>query len=149
MSQTYNRKGFFPEDAHARKVRLPIAASQTLSMGDAVILSSGQVAVALAASTSLCGVVAQDCSGLAANTPVAVWADPDTVFIGTADADSSSSLAGAEVDLVGATGAMQLDVGASTTDVFKLLSALPDDDTASANARWQTKINKHDFAPTR
>lgn len=146
--QSHNRKGFFPKNPNARIEYLPIAASQTLSEGDAVILSSGQVAIGLAASATLCGVVAQDCSSLAAGTLVPVYADPYEIFIGLTDADSSSLAVGAEIDLVGATGAMLLDVGASTTDVFKVLRECdePEQDNTAASARWEFVINKHAFA---
>jgi len=143
MGQAENRKGFFPADPEARMNYYPIAASQTLAAGDAVILTSNLVDVALDSSAALLGVIARDCSGLAASTMVPVWDDPDTVFIGTANADSSGVGAGDEVDLVGTTGIMQIDEDASSTDVFKLIAALPDDAPATANCRWKFKINKH------
>lgn len=145
--QSHNRKGFMPLNPDAVIKWLPIAASQTLTKGDAVILSSGLVAIAVAGSAALVGVVAQDCASLAASTLVPVWCDPEEDFIGLADADSSSVTAGSEVDLVGATGAMLLDVGASTTDVFKLQYQYdPEEDLTTASARWVFRINKHEFA---
>lgn len=146
MAQANNKKGFYPESPNAHIGYYPIATGQTLTAGDAVILSSGQVAIALANSARLLGVVARDCASLAAGTLVPVYDDPDTVFIGCADADSSSSTAPSQIDLVGATGAMLLDVGASSTDVFILLNALPDDTTSTALARWRFKIYKHEAA---
>jgi hypothetical protein len=147
MGQTNNKYGAWPiNEKKAEITHLPIAASQTLAAGDFVILSSGLVQIALAASAELCGVVARDCSGLAASTRVPVYADPDTVFEVIADADSSSVTAGAEVDIIGATGAMMMDADASSTDVLTAIRSNADDDTSSAYARWLVKINKHAFA---
>ena len=69
-----------------------------------------------------------------------------TIFIGTANVDSSASAPADEVDLIGDTGNVQLDVGASLTDVFKLLAPLPDDDITAPHARWRVTINKHQTA---
>lgn len=146
-NQSHNRKGFRPLGPNPRIGEYPIAASQTLAAGDAVILSSGQVSIGLAASAVLLGVVARDCASLAANTYVPVYDDPAQVFVGRADADSSSLVAGDEVDLVGGTGAMQLDADASTTDVFKLIRLHNKTDAAAtAGAEWEFQINKHALA---
>jgi len=150
MGQSNNKYGAWPIDlAQASQgLRwLPIAGSQTLTKGDFVILSSGLVAIALANSAELCGVIAQDCASLTAGTLVPVYADPDTVFEVIADADSSSQVAGNAPGIVGATGAMMLDVGDdNSTDVLVCLRANPSDTTSSAYARWLVKIGKHAFA---
>ena len=145
-SQAHNRKGFFPADIGKAKLRrLPVAAAQTLAAGDVVILSSSQVAIGLAGSAELCGVIAEPSVGQAAGTEVMVWADPETVFIARTNADTSVG-AGAEVDLVGGTGAMEIDEDASSTDVIVLLGQVDPDETAAAGQRWYCKINKHAFA---
>ncbi len=150
-SQAHNLKGFWPLDSGAEITYLKVAATQTLTKGDAVILSigSGLVSIGLAASAELCGVIAQDSVLQASGTLVAVYANPNEKFIGNADADSSASVAGAYVDLVGATGAMLLDVGLSVTDVFTLVAPYDSSEAlATANARWICQINKHAFAET-
>jgi hypothetical protein len=147
MGQSNNKYGAWPTDEKRAPItHLPIAASQTLAAGDLVILSSGQIAIAVAGSAELVGVIARDCSSLAANTRVPVYADPDTVFEMIANADSSSVTIGGEYDLVGATGAMMINVGASSTDVFTVVRSNADDNTSNAYARWHVKINKHAFA---
>ena len=149
MGQSNNKYGAFPIDDKAPITWLPIASSQTLTKGDFVILSSNLVAIALANSAELCGVIAQDCSGLASSTLVPVYATPDTVFEIIADADSSSLGVGDVPGIVGSTGAMMLDVGDdNSTDVLIALRSNPEDSTSSAYARWLVRINKHAFAET-
>jgi hypothetical protein len=145
-NQAHNRQGFYPKNPDAKITHLPIAASQTLNKGDAVILSSGLVAIALADSAVLAGVVAQDASGKSAGDLVACWIDPDEVFIGVADADSSSLTAGSEPDIIGATSAMMIDADASAIYPIKLLKVEGGDAAATARCRWSFKINKHAFA---
>lgn len=146
MAQADNSKGLYPLNPRTAPVTyLPIKATQTLTKGDAVILSSGQVAIALAGSATICGVIARDCASLAAATEVPVYADPDTLFVARQDGSDALTV-GSEQDLIGATGAMQLDSDASTTDVFKLVRELDYDETDAAGKRWVVKINKHDFA---
>jgi hypothetical protein len=146
-AQSHNRQGFYPVNPDAKISYLPVAATQTISRGDAVILSSGLVAIGLAGSAVLAGVIAEDSTLQTAGTLVACYIDPDEVFVGVADADSSSLVAGDEADLIGATSAMMIDADASTTDVFKLLRLHdPAEAAATARAQWQFKINKHAFA---
>ena len=135
MGQSHNKYGAFPYDMRQASqgiMWLPIAASQTLTKGDFVILSSGQIAIALATSSELCGVIAQDCASLTAGTLVPVYANPETIFEIIADADSSGVTSGAEYDIVGTTGAMMLDVGGSTYDVLVALRQNPDDTNTDA-----------------
>ena len=152
MAQADNKKGFYPlYPDNARITELPVATTQTLAVGDAVILSSGQVAIALANSAILCGVMAEPSVLATAATKVKVYADPDTIF--QCRQDSTDAIAiGDEIDLAGATGAMQLDGNVSTADQFKLIGGpLPNEGdnstpTAAAGRRWAVKINKHEFA---
>jgi hypothetical protein len=135
-------KGFLPYDVNAPIRYFPIKASVTLARGDAVILTSGQVDIALAASANLLGVVARACASLAAATLVPVWSDPDTEFIGRQD-DATALAVGSEYDLVGATGAMQIDGDASSTDVFKLVREYDAAEADAIGKGWIFKINKH------
>jgi len=151
--QTHGARGFFPVESSSAKIRrLPVAAAQTLKRGDMVILSSGQIAIALAASGELAGVIAEDSAAQAENTLVDVYADPETVFVGRADgalalADALNSLK--EIDITGATGAMMIDANASATDVLLIVEQYDTrEDLTAAGAQWKFKINKHAFANT-
>ncbi len=147
MAQSNNKYGFWPASGrHARITYLPVKASQTLAVGDAVILSSNQVAIALYDSAELCGVMAQPAASLDAGTMVAVYADPDTYFEAIADADSSSVEPGDKIDIVGGTGAMMLDADATSTNVMCVLRGNVEDTDSSAYARWLVKIDLHAFA---
>lgn len=145
-SQGCRPRGARPANPDAKVRWLKIAGSQTLTKGDFVILSSGLVQIALATSAELCGVVAQDCASLTAGTLVPVWADPSEEFLVIASADASSVTAGSEYDISGATGAMVMNVAASTYDVLVPLRMNPDDAVATAGSEWIAKINKHAFA---
>jgi hypothetical protein len=146
MGQSNNKYGAWPINDNAPITWLPIKTTQTLTKGDFVILSSGQVAIALANSAELCGVIAQDCASLTAGTLVPVYADPETDFEVICDAISSGTTPGAAHDIVGSTGAMMLDVGASTYDVLTIKKFNPEDSTAAAYARCTVRITKHAYA---
>lgn len=146
--ETYNLLGFRPLTPCCASVRyFPIAASQTLAAGDPVILSSGQVAVAVAASSAeLLGVVAEDCVSLAANTQVPVYCDPNTIFVARGSAAPSSCTIGTAYDLSGTTGAFEVNVAASSQALFTYLGVVPGDDNTVDGANMQVKIAKHALA---
>ncbi len=138
--------GFRPANAFPKIRWLPVAATQTLAPGDLVILSNNQIAIATATSAELCGAMAGRSVLADAGTLVPVYADPDEEFVCIADADSSGVGAGDYRDIVGATGAMQMDVGGTTYNVLTALRANPDATLTSAYAQWIVKIALHAFA---
>ena len=72
-------------------LELPVAASQALLLGDAVVLSSGQVAKAGDGTGRLLGIMAQNSASQAAGTLVEVYAArPEHVWRATASADASA-----------------------------------------------------------
>lgn len=146
MAQADNPKGFYPLNPNAKITYLPVAATQTLSCGDAIILSSGQVAIALANSATLAGVIAQDAVTLTQADLVACWIDPNEEFVGRMDG-ATSKVAGDAIDIIGATGAMMIDADAATTDVLVLKRALDPTESAATGQRWICKINIHAFNP--
>lgn len=71
--------------------KLPVAASQTIAKGDALIMSSGKVAKGGAAIGEVVGVAAQASDGAAAGTLIEVEiAMPWQVWRATASADATS-----------------------------------------------------------
>lgn len=71
--------------------QLPVAATQTLVVGDAVVMSSGQLAKAGNGSGTVVGVMAQDSDGADAGTLVKVAiAQPSQVWRAVASADASA-----------------------------------------------------------
>lgn len=146
--ETYNPYGFMPVDPESAHIEYyPVATTQTLAKGDPVILSSGQVAVAVAASsTELLGVMAEDAASLTAGVLVAVYDDPDTVFYGRASADASAVAIGYHADLSGTTGAFVINVAASSQDLFCILGVKAGDTNSEVGAHLKCKIMKHALA---
>lgn len=71
--------------------KYPVAAAQTLVVGDLVVLSSGQVTKATASIADVLGVMAQASTTATAGTLVEVYViNPWQVWRATADADASS-----------------------------------------------------------
>ncbi len=147
MAQSNNKYGFWPADGRNAKITyLPVAASQTLAVGDPVYSNAGAITVAATTATTLCGVMAQPAVNLDTGTLVAVYADPDQLFECIADADSSSVTAATLMDLAGSTGAFMLDADGSSYDVIQAIRANPEDSTSSAYCRWICRISDHDLA---
>lgn len=109
--------------------KFPVAASQTLKKGDAVILSSGQLAKAGDGTGRVLGVMAQDSDGAAAGTEVLVYvAQPNFVWKATASADATNHVlasraydlnASQQVNVADTTGGciQIVELGDSTTDI--------------------------------
>lgn len=145
--ESYNLYGLHPLNVSEGDVlEFPVAASQTLAKGDPVILSSGQIAVAVSnSSTELCGVMAQDSASQAAGTLVKVYWRPEQVFIGRAAAATAETI-GAAADLSGTTGAFEVNNAATSQSLFVILGTLPGDTAATDSRYLMVKIIKHAFA---
>jgi len=146
MALADNKRGFWPIDENVKTVDFPVAASQTITRGDAVILSSGQVAIAVAGSARILGVIGRTATTLAAGTMVPVYvAGAATEFMGRQDGSDTLAI-GDELDLIGATGVMQIDSDASTTDVFRLTREVDTGEADGAGKRWVFIVNKPELA---
>ena len=139
-----NPKGFRPANPDAPIREFEEAASQTFARGDAVILSSGKVAIALAASAELLGVAAEPASGTT-NNKIKVWFDPHTDFIGRTDAADSLAVGG-PADLIGATGVMQIDANGGSTAVFISTGEVDYDQADAIGKEYFVRIAKHALA---
>lgn len=137
-----NRYGFYPADPGAVPRRYKIAASQTIAAGDPVILSSGQIAIAVSnSSTELCGIAAEPASGKSANDPIMIYDDPDMVFIGRSSTAPSNGQCGTAYDLTGTTGAFQVNFSATSQAVMLFLGEADTDETnTTAGAKIRVKI---------
>lgn len=113
------------------KHKLPVAATQTLVAGDAVVMSSGRVVKGGDGAGRVVGVMAQDSDGAAAGTLVDVWiVAPSQVWRGVASADASALVrdgeraydlnASNEVNIADTTGgSLQIvGIGDSNTEVL-------------------------------
>ena len=142
-----NQYGFTPvhvDDQHL--IYLKAAASQTWVKGDMLYLNSGEVTLATASSATLLGAAADDRTDTTAGDLVPVWAKINQIFRCRADADPSSLVTGAEIDIVGGSGEMEADIGASTTDVLVFLKQ-QSEQANEAGAFIEVIINqsKHDL----
>lgn len=117
-------------NATPAKVKLPVAASQTLVMGDAVVLSSGQLVKASTSFGRCAGIMAEDSTNATAGTLLEVFVTtPSQVWEATASADATNyvlqsrtyDLNSSQVVNVADTtgGSIQiLKLGSSTTKVY-------------------------------
>lgn len=118
-------------------VTLAKASATVIEPGDMVALSSGLAIKAVAASTAIGYTIAGAGDG---ETEIQIVGDPDALYLGTADANFAVTDRGIECDLVGTTTQL-VDLGASTTDVFKVYPGTDDNQVAGATA-VVVKINK-------
>ena len=115
-----------------------IASATVIEAGDLVALSSGLIIKATATSTAVAYAPNGSADG---ETSIAVTTGNDFTLQGTADANFTVAKKGAEVDLVVTGGAQLIDVGASTTDVFKVGIA-SDAGTVGSTSNVEVRINK-------
>ena len=136
MANTDNPNGFsLAKNATGQPViqSFAIAASQTITKGDAVILASGLVQIAVATSGALLGVAQETITSGASVTRaddrilVAVGT-PANIFEGQCSGDSAATSVGAECDIEGATGVMQVNENASVEDVLQIIGLKSDVD---------------------
>lgn len=114
------------------------ASATVIEAGDMVAIDTGLAIKATEASTSL----AYSPTGAAAwATTVQILNDKDAEFTGTADANFAAANRGAEVDLVISGSTQEIDLGTSTTDVFKV-SVGTDAGTVGAKTNVKVRINK-------
>lgn len=145
--ESYNLYGLHPLSVKEGDImEFPVATTQTLAAGDPVILSGGQIAVAVQnSSAELCGVMAQDSVLATAGTMVKVYWRPEQLFYGRA-ASASAETIGAAVDLSGTTGTFEINNAATSQALFCILGTLPGDTAATDCRNLIVRIVKHAFA---
>ena len=113
----------------------PVAASQTIRVGDPVTISGGELSTGLATDNLMYGVAMGNVVTTAGNEltdcPVAV-ADRNTVFVGQADAASNGINDGAECDIIASGTSWLVDIGASLKGVCLIVGHVPGDIVADA-----------------
>jgi len=105
--------------------RYPLAASQTIAIGDPVAVdANGYVVLADATSTPLLGVAARDCTSSAEGDEMLVYDDPDAEF--ECQADNVAQVLQAEVgdtcDLVVSSSTFYANLDATAVNVLKVLA---------------------------
>lgn len=112
--------------------------TETLTKGDLVNLESGEVDLAVSDDTAILGVVLETISGTDSTTRIRVIVNPDAVY-GVYDANAR--LAGATLDISGATSAMTV---AATGDVDLMVVA---ESTATEETLVMIAHGEHAFLP--
>lgn len=162
MANVDNPNGFrldYSEAGHAELVKGDIykgAAALTITMGDAVIedaTTAGKVDIALSSSGLLLGVSAQTSVWTAAQALVGddilfYPAVPWLVFNGQCDTGTAYALTDiySAHDILGATGIMEINLGATTESVIYIVGADPNT-AVGANARLKFKIIRSSYMP--
>ena len=114
-----------PVSNHTRIQRYYLAASQTIDVGDPVVLnSSGYVELATASSAALLGICAEKVTASTAGQAVAVFDDQDLEFEILADdvTEAIQTAVGETHDLIVSGGVFYANLGATTTNVLKVLA---------------------------
>ncbi len=149
--------GFTPirsDSGQSAVVWYPVAASMTIAKGDMLILASGLVEIAVATSPALLGVAA---TAIVTGGSV-TRADKVGVYVGTAgqvfegqcSGDSVATSVGAQADIEGATGAMEVNENASVEDVICIVGLRSDEDpklTIGTNDRVRFVIIRSQYYP--
>ncbi len=138
---------------HAR-MKFPVAASQVIAAGDAVILSSGLVQIALSNSGAILGVahhpITTGGSPTRADDQLLVdLALPGNIFEGQVSGSTVATTLGSECDIEGATGVMELNEDASVEDVCQIVRLLSDyraELELGANDRVQFVFKRSQFS---
>lgn len=124
----------------------------TITIGDFVIFGSGQGYVDIAVSTSpqLLGVAAQTQTATAATEDIlVVVARYGDLFEGQCEGTPTQASVGLECDIIGATGAMEIDENATVEDVIQIVRLVDDGNNAmGANARMLVTVIRSDFTST-
>lgn len=109
-----------------------LAINQDIKKGDALIITAGLIGIALATSGLIWGVAAEDAVSGATVTReddrIAFYpAVPSNIFEGQLSGSSVATLVGAQADIEGASGVMEINENASVEDVL-MITALSSDD---------------------
>ncbi len=138
---------------HAR-MKFPVAASQTIAAGDAIILVAGLIQIGLATSGAILGVAAHPITTTASPTRaddqmLVELALPGNIFEGQLSGSSVAATLGSECDIEGTTGIMELNEDASVEDVaqiVRLVSDVRDDLEQGLNDRVQFIWKRSQFS---
>lgn len=118
-------------------LKMEAAGSQTIAVGDAVILSSGYVAIAASNSGLIHGVAASPVTSSTQGDEILVIpATPWNVFEGQCSGTYAVTVRGTAVDIEGTTGIMEINEDATTEKVAQVIGELGDpNNSVGANTR--------------
>ena len=144
MANTDNPNGFMCVKSDFGPIKIEeglVATGQTITKGDALIISSGLIQIAVAASGAIYGVAAESVTSAAAGSNIKfIPALPWYVFEGQCSGSFAATHRGGTADIEGTTGIMEVNEDASVEDVLVMVREHPDATVGSASAqiyfRW-------------
>jgi len=116
--------------------------SGAIAAGDMVMVDDsypGYVKIALSDTAVLLGVAQNACAALTAGD-IYVYDDPATEFVGTCTGTSAQALINTDVDITGATGAMEVNEAGTTEQVVHINELY---DNAGTNGQVVFVIKRH------
>jgi len=124
-----------------------VATSQTIAKGDAIILASGLIQIAVATSGQLYGIANESIvSSAAGATMTFIPAAPGYIFSGQGSGTPTQAMLGTAVDIEGATGVMEINENAVVEKVIQLVGVDPDVENAlGANARMLFTVARSQY----
>lgn len=156
MANLDRPNGFRPYPDSIQVTLWPVAAAQTIAVGDMVLLdAAGRIAIAGTGANEVCGVAATPVTASSAGDDIWVYDSPDQMFeaqyggtTGGALADPYTTATAAQCfDLTGTTGIQEIDEDNSTDDLFRVVKRGYDPATGDlteldVNARMIIRINE-------
>ena len=144
MANTNNPNGFMCVKSDFGPIKIEeglVATGQTITKGDALIISSGLIQIAVATSGAIYGVAAESVTSAAAGSNIKfIPALPWYVFEGQCSGSFAATHRGGTADIEGTTGIMEVNEDASVEDVLVMVREHPDATVGSASAqiyfRW-------------
>ena len=124
-----------------------VATGQTITKGDAIIIASGLIQIALATSGLIYGVAAESVTSAAAGSNIKfIPSLPIYIFEGQCEDVYAATDRAIQCDIIGATGAMLLDEDASVEDVAVIIRETAET-TIAADARVYFRWIRSSYLP--
>lgn len=155
MANVDNPNGFRCYDALTGEIALEsgtLAVSQTITKGDALIISSGQLQIAVSTSGTIHGVAAESVTTGPGSTASILYypIDHNNRFEGQCSGTFAESLIGSMVDIEGTTGIMEVNEDATTEQVFVIQGYVKDGtNEIGANTRVFGDFVRSSYLPLR
>ena len=124
-----------------------VATGQTIKKGDAIILASGLIQIAVATSPLIYGFANESVTSSAAGAKLGfIPAAPGYIFSGQCSGTATQAMLGTAVDIEGTTGIMEINENATTEKVLQLVGVDPDVENAlGLNARMLFTVARSQY----
>ena len=151
MANTDNPNGFMCVKSDFGPIKIEeglVATGQTITKGDALIISSGLIQIAVATSGAIYGVAAESVTSAAAGSNIKfIPALPWYIFEGQCSGSFAADQRGGTADIEGTTGIMEVNEDASVEDVLVMVREHPDATVGSASAQIYFRLIRSAYLP--